>query len=180
MKATTNKPDGASKTDKNDAIALLIADHKKVKKLFKEFDGLGDSDNERKLELVQEICMELTAHTIVEEEIFYPAARAALEDEDLLDEADIEHASAKALIAQLQAMKPGDDHYDAIVKVLDEQIEHHVEEEEGEMFPKVKKAKVDTAMLGEQMSARKEELETSMTMPPPNKGKGAQGQQARR
>jgi hemerythrin superfamily protein len=98
-------------------------------------------------------------HATIEEEVFYPAAREALgEDADLVDEADIEHASAKELIAQIEGSSPEDDHFDARVKVLGEYIDHHVKEEEGEMFPKVKKAKLDTAALGTALVARKEEL----------------------
>jgi hypothetical protein len=98
------------------------------------------------------------AHEIPEEEIFYPAVRAAIDDADLMDEADVEHAGAKELIAQLVAMEPGDDHYDAKVTVLGENIDHHVKEEQGEMFPKAKKAKLDLAALGTKILARKKEL----------------------
>jgi hemerythrin superfamily protein len=149
------------KTEKNDAIALLIEDHKKVKDLFDKFDKLSDRSKVNKKKIADQICLELTVHAQVEEEIFYPAVRAPIKDEDLMDEAVVEHASAKELIAQISEMDPGDDLYDAKVKVLSEQIEHHVEEEEGEMFPKVRKAKVDLVALGEEMAARKEELMAS-------------------
>ena len=104
------------------------------------------------------ICAELTAHATAEEEIFYPAARAVIDKVELIDEADVEHASAKDLIAQIEGSSPSDDHYDAKVKVLGEYIDHHVQEEEGEIFPKVRRAKVDTVALGEQLAARKEEI----------------------
>ena len=146
------------KTEKNDAIALLTEDHKKVKDLFEKFEKLSDRSKVNKKKIADQICLELTVHTQVEEEIFYPAVREPIKDDDLMDEAMVEHASAKDLIAQISDMDPGDDLYDAKVKVLSEQIEHHVEEEEGEMFPKVRKAKVDLVALGEQMAARKEEL----------------------
>ncbi|MBZ2206623.1 hemerythrin domain-containing protein [Massilia soli] len=149
------------KTEKNDAIALLIEDHKKVKDLFEKFDKLSDRSKVNKKKIADQICLELTVHAQVEEEIFYPAVRAPIKDEDLMDEAVVEHASAKELIAQISEMDPGDDLYDAKVKVLSEQIEHHVEEEEGEMFPKVRKTKVDLVALGEEMAARKEELMAS-------------------
>ena len=149
------------KTEKNDAIALLIEDHKKVKDLFEKFDKLSDRSVVNKKKIADQICLELTVHAQVEEEIFYPAVRPPIKDDDLMDEAVVEHASAKELIAQISEMDPGDDLYDAKVKVLSEQIEHHVEEEEGEMFPKVRKTKVDLVALGEEMAARKEELMAS-------------------
>jgi hemerythrin superfamily protein len=143
---------------KNDAIELLKDDHKKVKDLFEKFEALSDRSKVNKKKIADQICLELTVHAQVEEEIFYPAVRDPIKDDDLMDEAVVEHASAKDLIAQISEMDPGDDLYDAKVKVLSEQIEHHVEEEEGEMFPKVRKTKVDLEALGEQMAARKEEL----------------------
>lgn len=149
----------ARKQSKNDAVKLLTADHAKVKKLFKQFEKLGDGSTSEKSAVVQQICMELTVHAKVEEEIFYPAVRESIEDEDLMDEADVEHAGAKSLIAQLVVMKPGDDHYDAKVTVLGEYIDHHVKEEQDEMFPKAKRAKVDLVELGERMARRKEELQ---------------------
>jgi hemerythrin superfamily protein len=105
----------------------------------------------------------LTVHATAEEELFYPAARDALgEEEDLIDEADVEHATAKELIAQIQGSSPDDPHYDAKVKVLGEYIDHHVKEEEGEIFPKVKKGGLDTAALGAEIAQRKEELMSEM------------------
>ena len=147
-------------TSKNEAIAQLTADHARVKKMFKQYDKLAEADasDKQKQELATMICAELTAHATAEEEIFYPAAREAIEDVDLIDEADVEHASAKDLIAQIEGSSPSDDHYDAKVKVLGEYIDHHVQEEENEIFPKVRRAKVDTVALGEQIAARKEEL----------------------
>jgi hemerythrin superfamily protein len=146
-----------------DAIQLLTADHKEVKAMFKEFESLkekGDADDE-KADLVQRICTALTIHATVEEEIFYPAVREAIDDEDLMDEADVEHASAKHLIAQLQEASPRDDHYDAKVTVLGELIDHHVKEEEGEMFPKAKKA-IDSVSVGAELVERKAELQAEM------------------
>ena len=156
----------AKSSGKSDAISLLVTDHKKVKKLFKDFDKLKESgDSEDKREIVMEICTELSIHAQVEEEIFYPAARMAIDDDDLLDEAIIEHASAKELIAQLEAADPADAFYDAKVTVLGEEIEHHVEEEETEMFVKVKKSKLNLAELGEEMALRKEALMSEMEQP---------------
>ena len=145
-------------TRAKDAIALLTADHKKVQKLFKEFEKLGEEDQERKAEIVQITCGELKVHAAIEEEIFYPAMREALEEQDILDEAEVEHASAKELIAQLESMKPDDDLFDAKFTVLGEYINHHVKEEQGEMFTKAKKTDVDLAALGEEMMTRKQEL----------------------
>ena len=141
-------------------IAMLTEDHNKVKKMFKEFEGLKEGKgNQRKQELVQQICQELTIHTTIEEEIVYPAAREEIDDEDIMDEADVEHASAKQLIQQLEGMKPGDDHFDAMVKVLGEYVNHHVKEEQGEMFKQMRKAKMDLAELGTRVMERKTELQ---------------------
>jgi len=148
------------KTPRNEAIAQLTADHARVKKMFKQYDRLakGDASDREKQQLATMICAELTAHATAEEEIFYPAARSAIDKPDLIDEADVEHASAKDLIAQIEGSSPSDDHYDAKVKVLGEYIDHHVQEEEGEIFPKVRKAKLDTLGLGEQIAERKAQI----------------------
>ena len=160
-----------------DAITLLTEDLKKVKKLFADFAKLtkGDGSDKAKAEVVRQICMELTIHAQAEEEIFYPAVRAAIKDDDLMDEADVEHAGAKNLIAQLEAMTPAHDHYDATVTVLGESIDHHVKEEEEKMFPKAKKAKVDTAALGAALIQRKHELQAERgEAAPPVKARKAQ------
>ncbi len=143
-----------------DAIQLLTADHAEVKKLFKSYEKLvkDEADTEEKRELAEQICMMLTVHAAIEEEIFYPSAREVLEEQDLIDEAAVEHASAKDLIAQIQDSEPDDELYDAKVKVLGEYIDHHVKEEQDEIFPKVKKAGLDLAALGEELGIRKEEL----------------------
>ncbi|HRD47394.1 MAG TPA: hemerythrin domain-containing protein [Caulobacter sp.] len=153
-----------------DAIALLKADHRKVEELFASFEKARGA--ERKQTLVQQICTELTVHTIIEEEIFYPACKGAVE-EDLLDEAYVEHDGAKVLIAELLGSEPDEAFYDAKVKVLSEQIEHHVEEEEKRsegMFAQARKAGLDMDALGDQMRARKEALTAkfeSEGLPPP-------------
>ncbi|MES2040999.1 MAG: hemerythrin domain-containing protein [Pseudomonadota bacterium] len=161
--AAISKKNKAAKTQ--DAISLLKQDHKNVKALFAKFESLGDTALASKKKIAHQICLELTKHTIAEEEIFYTALREAGEageaDEDvkdLMDEATVEHAAAKELIAQIMVMEPEDDLYDAKVKVLSEQIEHHVREEEGEMFPKAKKAKLDLVSLGEAIQERKDEI----------------------
>jgi hemerythrin superfamily protein len=146
-----------------DAIAMLTADHREVKAMFEQYEGLGERAKASKKRLADQICDALTLHATIEEEIFYPAVRAASKDAaDLLDEALVEHAGAKDLIAQLQDMDPEDDLYDAKVKVLGEQIDHHVGEEEGEMFPKAKKAGLDLVALGNEMAMRKDELAATM------------------
>ncbi|WP_426190645.1 hemerythrin domain-containing protein [Massilia sp. DWR3-1-1] len=142
-----------------DAIDLLTQDHEEVRGMFDTYDALSDRSIASKRRLALEICLALTKHATAEEEIFYPAVRAAVEDAgDLVDEAQVEHASAKDLIAQIVGMDPQDDLYDAKLKVLAEQIEHHVDEEEGEMFPQARKAGLDLAALGQAIVARKQEV----------------------
>lgn len=152
----TRQKSTAARDEPDDAIAMLTADHKKVKALFKQFanakEGTGDDE---KTAIVRDICNELTIHSTIEEEIFYPAVRKAIDDSDLMDEALVEHAGAKELVAQLKDVSPDDELYDAKVTVLGEQVNHHVKEEEGEMFPKARRAKVDTAALGAKMLRRK-------------------------
>ena len=156
------KARAASKTS-TDAIAILKADHEKVKKLFKEFERLHGEDADDEAEQVaKQICNELTIHATVEEEIFYPAVRAVIDDEDLLDEAEVEHASAKDLIAQIESMTAADDKYAAKVIVLGEYIDHHVKEEQDEMFPQAKKSKIDMDALGAEILSRKKELKAEM------------------
>lgn len=142
-----------------DAVALLTADHKHVARLFAQFDALKEEgSDEEKSAVVAQICQELTIHTSLEEEIFYPAVRKATEEGDAMDEALVEHAGAKELIAQLQAADPDDDLYDAKVTVLGERIEHHVMEEEGSMFPKAQASDLDMIALGADLLARKADL----------------------
>lgn len=149
-------PNAKSRTP--DAIALLKQDHASVKKALKEFEKMDHEDTAAMQELVTTVCGELKVHTTIEEEIFYPAVRAAIEDEDLMNEAQVEHQSAKELIAQLENMEPSDPLYAATFTVLGEYVQHHVKEEESEMFPQVKKAEIDLKALGEEMMARKEAL----------------------
>jgi hemerythrin superfamily protein len=149
------------------ALDVLQKDHKQVDALFKRFDRLEDGSPEEKEQLVREICSMLTVHAQIEEEIFYPTLRDALEDDDeamsLLDEADVEHSSLKSLVEQLEEAGAEEDLFDARVTVLKEYVKHHVAEEEGELFPKAKKAKeLDLGALGARLSARKAELEQEL------------------
>ncbi|QDC37804.1 hemerythrin domain-containing protein [Sphingobium fuliginis] len=141
-----------------DAIALLKADHRKVEDLFEQFEKAGSPA--RKKTLARQICLELKIHTLIEEEIFYPAFRGKIED-DTLDEAYVEHDGAKLLVNDIEEGDPSDDFFDAKVKVLSEEIKHHVHEEEmrGEgMFAQCRKTDVDLIQLRDAMLARKEEL----------------------
>ena len=143
-----------------DALALLEKQHRDVKALFRRYEKMAkqEADEGERQALATQICKMLTMHTTIEEEIFYPAARAAQVEEDLLDEAEVEHASAKDLIAQIQAGSPSDELYDAKVNVLGEYVNHHVEEEEGQMFPKCRRAKMDLEGLGEQLKQRSDAI----------------------
>lgn len=141
-----------------DAIALLKADHRKVEQLFAAFEEAKGAS--RKEKLAKEICTELKIHTLIEEEIFYPALKGKIE-QDLLDEAYVEHDGAKVLINDIEAGGPDEDYYDAKVKVLSEEIEHHVKEEEMPsegMFAQSRRTDVDLVALRDLMLARKEEL----------------------
>lgn len=145
---------------KHDAVDLLDADHIAVKKLFTAYKKLcdGNAPAEEKREIANRICQELTVHAQIEEEIFYPQVRAAINDDPLLDEAEVEHSTAKDLIAQISGMDPEDDLYDARVIVLGEYIDHHVKEEREEMFPKARKSELDLVALADELSQRKMEL----------------------
>jgi hypothetical protein len=148
--------------DKQDAIALLKADHRKVEELFEQFEkASGDGRKER---IANEICLELSVHATIEEEIFYPACEGKV-DEDLLKESYVEHDAAKVMIAEITSGEgEGDEFFDSKVKVLQEEIEHHVEEEEKRMeglFAQARKAGLDMDALGEQLAARKQELTES-------------------
>ena len=141
-----------------DAIALLKADHKDVKTMVQQFNS-SRSDS-KKAQLAQQICAALEVHAEIEEELFYPPAREALKKNgDLIDEAEVEHTSVKELIAKIKGGSPSDDLWEAQVKVLGEYVNHHVKEEEGEIFPKVKKTRLDLQALGEQLAQRKAELQ---------------------
>jgi hemerythrin superfamily protein len=145
-----------------DAIDMLKQDHDKVEKAFKDFDKMDRQDSESCRQVIKTVCDELKVHTTLEEEVFYPAVREAIEDEDLMNEAAVEHETAKMLIDQLENMGPDDPNYFATFTVLGEYVRHHIKEEQGEMFPAAKRAKVDLAALAERIRARKEELAKEM------------------
>jgi hemerythrin-like domain-containing protein len=162
-----HKAQGAAqgKSAKTDAISILKQDHAEVKAIFEEFRQMVESkdgqkqDQRKKYELVCKACDMLIIHTLIEEQILYPAVRRAMDEEQLMDEAEVEHNGAKDLIAQLRHMSPGERLYDATFIVLGEQVKHHIREEEQKMFPKAKKSGVDLERLGQEIAAFKQELE---------------------
>jgi len=141
-----------------DAIDLLKQDHDKVERAFKQFEKMDRHDADACRRLIRSVCEDLKVHTALEEEVFYPALRQAIDDQDLMNEAAVEHETAKMLIEQLDNMAADDPSYYATFTVLGEYVRHHVKEEQGEMFPEAKKSKLDLAALGERMRARKDEL----------------------
>jgi len=162
-KKTTTRTDNRSKEETEQpameemsAIDLLEEDHREVEEFFGEYEKLEDASDKQQLAL--KICMALQVHTTIEEEIFYPAAREAIEKPELIDEAIVEHASAKQLIAEIEDMEPAEELYDAKVKVLQEQVLHHVEEEESELFPQIEASELDLEALGKKMAERKAAL----------------------
>jgi len=158
------KAQAAPKTPGPDAISLLEADHREVEDYFETYESLAD--NAEKKALADKICLALKVHAQIEEEFFYPPAREETGDGDLIDEAIVEHMGAKTLIAQIEAGLPGQPLYDAKVKVLSEQVRHHVEEEEKELFPEVRQTNIDLDALGAKLAARKAELMAALSPPP--------------
>ena len=142
-----------------DALEFLKSQHREVEELFKQFEKLGDEGpSEEKEPIVRMACEKLTVHASIEEEIFYPAAREIDDVESLLNEAEVEHNTAKDLIATLDSMDASDPMFSATFTVLSEYIKHHVKEEEGELFPKVKKSDLDLDALGQELAAQADEL----------------------
>ena len=176
-----------TKPDRKQPLALeaLSADHRKVEALFKDFEKAKQADDDSRREIAETICAELTVHATLEEEIFYPWLRETLDDDDmdLVEEAQVEHDGAKDLIARIQGATEVDDAYDAKVKVLSEYIKHHVKEEEEEIFPSVSSEKEALDEMGEEMAARKAELQGSGAPEPalrvPVKSNGANRKAAR-
>jgi len=162
---TRRAPTAPSAAAAPDATRLLADDHREVHALFADYRKLAESGagGEERRPLAEEICTLLTVHAAIEEEIFYPAARAAGVDASVLDEAEVEHASAKDLIAQIRDIEADAPLYDAKVRVLGEYIDHHVGEEEKELFPKCRESTMDLRDLGTRIAARKDELMGEMT-----------------
>ena len=146
-----------------EAIAFLMKQHREVEALFDRFENTDD--DQEKTELVDQICLALAVHAKIEEELLYPGAEESIEEPDLVDEAYVEHATAKDLIAQLEGMQVGDHFYDAKVTVLGEYIAHHVKEEETELFPQVIGAKMELIDLGRKLEARSEQLKQELGDP---------------
>jgi iron-sulfur cluster repair protein YtfE (RIC family) len=165
MKSSTSQPGQHKQRARSgpggtDAISLLMADHERVKSLFEQYEQLSDGAVATKRKLAAEIGMEIDQHSTIEEEIFYPAVRAAnKKNGDMVDEALVEHAAAKDLVAQIQVMDVKEDLFDAKVKVLYEQILHHIEEEERDIFPAAQSGAIDLDDIGERIRMRKEDLQ---------------------
>jgi len=149
-----------SSARQKDAVQLLKADHRAVEKLFSQFEKA--SGEQRKMQLARKICMELKVHSQLEEELVYPTSREFLKDDEIVNEALIEHQAAKDLIEQIQGMDASDEMFEAKVTVLQEQIEHHVQEEEKEYFPQLQKSDMDLKAIGQQIAMRKKELMAQM------------------
>ena len=163
MASIGNHQDGPA-----DALALLRADHEQVRLLFAQYEslrGLEDAE-EMMAELVDDLCDALIVHTMIEEELFYPALRAATDDDELFDDAELEHAGARELISQLEVMYPGDEHFDATLSVLFEEVEHHIAQEESEMFELARASNLDLAALGHRLALRRAQLGEDMSAPP--------------
>lgn len=158
--SATSKMPSSHPGSRSDALALLSKDHKEVKQLFRAYDKLAKSDapSDERQNLAEQICDQLSVHAKAEEYVFYPAMREHLAADDLLNEAEVEHATITELVTQIRNLDPDDELFDAKVKVLGEYVEHHVHEEETAIFPKALKARIDLVALGAQLKTCKEEL----------------------
>ena len=159
---------GTAQDGPPDALALLRAEHAQLRLLFARCDDLrGLEDAEESLaELVDDLCDALIVHTMIEEELFYPALREASGDDELFDEAELEHAGVRELVSQLEVMYPGDEHFEATLAVLADEVAHHIAQEESEMFALARTAGVDLAALGQRLALRQAQLEDDMSAPP--------------
>jgi len=157
-------PKAKTASDKPLAIEMLMADHRKVEDLFEQYQAAKDADDDSRRDIAATLCTEITVHAAVEEEVFYPWLRETLDEDDvdMVEEAQVEHDGVKELVAQIEEAGSADDVLDAKVKVLGEYVKHHVREEEGEIFPAVAGEREALDELGQQMQARKEELEEEL------------------
>ena len=152
----------AAATPSRDVLELLEEDHRKVEEMFDEFDEL-EGDDKRRGQLAKQICRELTVHAQIEEEIFYPRAREATKDDELIDEALVEHESVKHLIEEIEDIEPGEDLFDTRIRVLEEMVKRHIQEEEEELFPELASAGMDVEAVGQELAKRKQELMAEMS-----------------
>lgn len=169
------------------ALELLSSDHRKVEDLFEQFEEMKEEDDAGRVAIAQQICTELTIHAQVEEDLFYPWLRENMDDTEMVAEANVEHASLKKLIAEIEPVGEPDEDYDAKVKVLSEYVKHHVKEEENEIFPEVAGEEEELDELGQEMAARKAELMAEMgvsddsgMMAAAREGRGRDGQREAR
>jgi iron-sulfur cluster repair protein YtfE (RIC family) len=159
---------GSAQDGPPDALAFLRVEHEQLRRLFarcEDLRGLEDAE-ERLAELVDDLCDALIVHTMIEEELFYPALREASGDDELFDDAELEHAGARELVSQLEVMYPGDEHFDATLAVLADEVAHHIAQEESEMFALARTAGVDLSALGQRLALRQAQLEEDMSAPP--------------
>jgi hemerythrin superfamily protein len=153
---------GRASMQPDDGVSMLMRDHREVEDLFKAFKAAKE-DTAKKQEICRQIVQELKLHTQIEEEIFYPSSREFLKDDSIVNESVVEHQSVKQLMAELEGMDPADPYFDARMKVMREMVNHHVEEEETNLFPKCRRSDMDLAEIGERMKARKAELKGGKT-----------------
>src|SRR3954465_2397252 len=159
---TAERKSNRSQTARRNAFDVLEEDHREVEEWFDEYDELKDSDEGRKTDLAEKICLALKVHAQIEEEIFYPQAREASQDNDLIDEALVEHSTVKNLIGEIEEMEIGEELYDAKIRVLGEMVKQHIKEEEEELFPELQSTKMDLDAVGKELAERKEELMSEM------------------
>ena len=162
----SNRTQSANRETENrsaaqNAFDVLEHDHRAVEEWLDEYDEL-ERDNRRKADLAKKICLALKVHAQIEEEIFYPAARDATKDDDLINEAIVEHGTVKHLISEIESMKVGEELYDARMRVLGELVKRHIREEEEELFPELQSTKMDLDALGKELAQRKQELMAKM------------------
>jgi len=152
------------------ALELLSTDHRKVEELFREFEDMKEAEDDSRIAVAQKICAELTVHAQIEEELIYPWIRENIDETDMIAEAEVEHASLKQLIAEIEPVGEPDEAFDAKVKVLSEYVKHHVKEEENEIFPEVADEKEELDELGQELAARKAEIRSEMGLPDEDEG----------